>query len=229
MIKHIQAVIFDIDGTLVDSMGVWHDIDIEYFKLLEIPMPPTIQKDIEGMSFTETAVYFKETFRIEEKTVEDIKLDWIRMAQEKYLYEIKAKPGAKEYISFLKEKGIKIGCATSNDRNLAMAALQPHGWTSKVDALRTACEVNAGKPAPDIYLKVAAELGVAPENCLVFEDIPNGMRAGKAAGMTVIGVEDERAKKYKDEIDRICDYFIKDYYELLEGKLEVEYELSSGQ
>lgn len=229
MIKHIQAVIFDIDGTLVDSMGVWHDIDIEYFKLLEIPMPPTIQKDIEGMSFTETAVYFKETFRIEEKTVEDIKLDWIRMAQEKYLYEIKAKPGAKEYISFLKEKGIKIGCATSNDRNLAMAALQPHGWTSKVNALRTACEVNAGKPAPDIYLKVAAELGVAPENCLVFEDIPNGMRAGKAAGMTVIGVEDERAKKYKEEIDRICDYFIKDYYELLEGKLEVEYELSSGQ
>lgn len=229
MIKHIQAVIFDIDGTLVDSMGVWHDIDIEYFKLLEIPMPPTIQKDIEGMSFTETAVYFKETFRIEEKTVEDIKLDWIRMAQEKYLYEIKAKPGAKEYISFLKEKGIKIGCATSNDKNLAMAALQPHGWTSKVDALRTACEVNAGKPAPDIYLKVAAELGVAPENCLVFEDIPNGMRAGKAAGMTVIGVEDERAKKYKEEIDTICDYFIKDYYELLEGKLEVEYELSSGQ
>lgn len=229
MIKHIQAVIFDIDGTLVDSMGVWHDIDIEYFKLLEIPMPPTIQKDIEGMSFTETAVYFKETFRIEEKTVEDIKLDWIRMAQEKYLYEIKAKPGAKEYISFLKEKGIKIGCATSNDRNLAMAALQPHGWTSKVDALRTACEVNAGKPAPDIYLKVAAELGVAPENCLVFEDIPNGMRAGKAAGMTVIGVEDERAKKYKEEIGTICDYFIKDYYELLEGKLEVEYELSSGQ
>ena len=229
MIKHIQAVIFDIDGTLVDSMGVWHDIDIEYFKLLEIPMPPTIQKDIEGMSFTETAVYFKETFRIEEKTVEDIKLDWIRMAQEKYLYEIKAKPGAKEYISFLKEKGIKIGCATSNDRNLAMAALQPHGWTFKVDALRTACEVNAGKPAPDIYLKVAAELGVAPENCLVFEDIPNGMRAGKAAGMTVIGVEDERAKKYKEEIDTICDYFIKDYYELLEGKLEVEYELSSGQ
>lgn len=229
MIKHIQAVIFDIDGTLVDSMGVWHDIDIEYFKLLEIPMPPTIQKDIEGMSFTETAVYFKETFRIEEKTVEDIKLDWIRMAQEKYLYEIKAKPGAKEYISFLKEKGIKIGCATSNDRRLAMAALQPHGWTSKVNALRTACEVNAGKPAPDIYLKVAAELGVAPENCLVFEDIPNGMRAGKAAGMTVIGVEDERAKKYKEEIDTICDYFIEDYYELLEGKLEVEYELSSGQ
>ena len=229
MIEHIQAVIFDIDGTLVDSMGVWYDIDVEYFKLLEIPMPPTIQKDIEGMSFTETAIYFKEIFDNREKTIDDIKFDWVCMARDKYLNEIKAKPGAKEFIKFLKEKGIKTGCATSNDRNLALAALQPHGWLNKMESVRTACEVNAGKPAPDIYLKVAEDLGVKPENCLVFEDIPNGMRAGKAAGMTVIGVEDENAKKYKEEIDEICDYFITDYYDMLEGKIEVEYELSSGK
>ncbi len=229
MIEHIQAVIFDIDGTLVDSMGVWYDIDVEYFKAIETPMPPTIQKDIEGMSFTETAIYFKETFDIREKSIEDIKWDWICMAREKYLYEIKAKPGAKEFMRFLKQKGIKIGCATSNDRNLALAALQPHGFLEKVDSVRTACEVCAGKPAPDIYLKVAEDLGVDPKNCLVFEDIPNGMRAGKAAGMTVIGVEDEHAKKYKDEIDQICDYYIADYYDILEGKIEVEYELSSGK
>lgn len=229
MIEQIQAVIFDIDGTLVDSMGVWYDIDVEYFKVLGIPMPPTVQKDIEGMSFTETAIYFKETFQIEEKTIDDIKLDWIRMAHEKYLYEIKAKPGAREFMKFLKDKGIKVGCATSNDKMLAMAALQPHGFKEKVDSVRTACEVCKGKPAPDIYLKVAEDLGVPPENCLVFEDIPNGMRAGKAAGMTVIGVEDEHAKKYKNEIDEICDYFIKDYYDMLEGKIEVKYELSSGK
>ena len=228
-IEHIQAVIFDIDGTLVDSMSVWHEIDVEYFNLLEIPMPPTIQKDIEGMSFTETAIYFKETFRLTEKTIDDIKLDWIRMAHEKYLYDIKAKPGAKEFMRFLKEKDVKIGCATSNDKLLAKAALQPHGFLAKMDSVRTACEVSAGKPAPDIYLKVAEDLGVDPKNCLVFEDIPNGMRAGKAAGMTVIGIEDEYAKKYREEIDTICDYYIKDYYEMLEGKIEVEYELSSGK
>lgn len=229
MIEHIQAVIFDIDGTLVDSMGVWHEIDIEYFGLLGIPMPPTLQKDIEGMSFTETAVYFKDTFQLAEKTVDDIKLDWIRMAHEKYLYEIKAKPGAKEYMKFLKEKGMKIGCATSNHKTLAQAALQPHGFSGKVDSIRTACEVNKGKPAPDIYLKVAEDLGVDPKNCLVFEDIPNGMRAGKAAGMTVIGVEDSHSTKYAEEIHSICDYYIKDYYEMLEGKVEVAYELSSGK
>lgn len=229
MIDKIQAVIFDIDGTLVDSMGVWHQIDIEYFEVLGIPMPPTIQKDIEGMSFTETAVYFKETFELTEKTVDDIKLDWVRMANEKYLYEIKAKPGAKEYMTYLKNLGVKIGVATSNDKGLAMSALTPHGFAGKVDAIRTACEVNKGKPAPDIYLKVAEDLGVAPEHCLVFEDIPNGMRAGNAAGMTVIGVEDECAKKYMDEIKGLCKYYIKDYYDLLEGKVEVAYELSSGK
>lgn len=227
MIEHIEAVIFDIDGTLVDSMGVWHEIDVEYFQVLGIPMPPTIQKEIEGMSFTETAVYFKETFHLQEKSVDDIKLDWIRMAHEKYLYEIKSKPGAKEYVSFLKEKGLKIGVATSNEKTLALAALKPHGLLEKVDSVRTACEVSKGKPAPDIYLKVAEDLGVDPKNCLVFEDIPNGMRAGKAAGMTVIGVEDERSKKDHEEIMGICDYFIKDYYEMLEGKVEVAYELSS--
>ena len=229
MIEHIQAVIFDIDGTLVDSNGMWGEIDEEYFKVLEIPMPPTIQKDIAGMSFTEVAIYFKETFHIDDKSIDDIKLDWVRMAFEKYLYEVQAKPGAKEYMRFLKDKGIRIGCATSNEKRLAEAALTPHGFINKVDVVRTACEVAKGKPAPDIYLKVAEELGVEPKNCLVFEDIPNGMRAGKAAGMTVDGVEDESAKKHKEEIDTICDYFIKDYYDLLEGKLEVEYELSSGK
>ena len=215
MIEHIQAVIFDIDGTLVDSMSVWYDIDVEYFKLLGIPMPPTIQKDIEGMSFTETAIYFKETFQIQEKTIDDIKLYWIRMAHEKYLTEIKAKPGAKEYIRFLKEKGIKIGCATSNDRNLAMAALQPHGWLEKMDSVRTACEVNAGKPAPDIYLAVAKELGVTPENCLVFEDIVPGIMAGKAAGMKVCAVYDEYSIPQDEQKREMADYYIYNFRELV--------------
>ena len=229
MIEHIQAVIFDIDGTLVDSNGMWAEIDMEYFNVLEIPMPPTIQKDISGMSFTEVAIYFKETFHIEDKSIEDIKLDWVRMAYEKYLYEIKERPGSKEYMKFLKDQGIKIGCATSNEKRLAQAALAPHGFLEKVDVVRTACEVSKGKPAPDIYLKVAEELGVDPKNCLVFEDIPHGIRAGKAAGMTVVAVKDEASKKDFDEIMALCDYYIEDFYDVLEGRIEVEYELSSGK
>lgn len=228
MIEQIKAVIFDIDGTLVDSMGLWHEIDVEYFETIGMPMPPTVQKDIEGMSFTETAEYFHTQF-LPDKAVEDIKLDWVRMAHEKYLYEVKAKPGAVKFVKYLKEKGLKLGVATSNDRQLALAALTPHGLLEQMDSVRTACEVCKGKPAPDIYLKVAEDLGVAPEHCLVFEDVPNGMRAGKAAGMTVIAVKDDASLKYMDEIKEITEYYINDYYEMLEGKIEVTYELSSGK
>ncbi len=228
MIEHIQAVIFDIDGTLVDSMGLWHEIDVEYFQTIGIPMPPTIQKDIEGMSFTETAEYFQVNFQ-PDKPIEDIKLDWIRMAHEKYLYEVQAKSGAVKYMKFLKEKGLKLGVATSNDKQLAKAALAPHGFLEKVDSVRTSCEVCKGKPAPDIYLKVAEDLGVEPKHCLVFEDVPNGMRAGKAAGMTVIAVKDEASMKDLEVIKQISDDYINDYYDILEGKIEIEYELSSGK
>ena len=229
MIEHIQAVIFDIDGTLVDSNGMWGEIDEEYFKVLEIPMPPTIQKDIAGMSFTEVAIYFKETFHIDDKSIDDIKLDWVRMAFEKYLYEVQAKPGAKEYMRFLKDKGIRIGCATSNEKRLAEAALTPHGFINKVDVVRTACEVAKGKPAPDIYLKVAEELGVEPKNCLVFEDIPNGVKAGKAAGMTVIAVKDKASLNETDEIKELADEYIENFYDVLEGRVEIKYEFSSGK
>ena len=201
MIEHIQAVIFDIDGTLVDSMGVWHEIDIEYFGLLGIPMPPTLQKDIEGMSFTETACYFKETFQLAEKTVDDIKLDWIRMAHEKYLYEIKAKPGAKEYMKYLKDQGIKIGVATSNDKTLAKAALEAHGFANKVDSIRTACEVNKGKPAPDIYLLACKELNIEPSEAFAVEDSYNGIRSAAAAGLKTIMIPD--MQPFNEEMENL--------------------------
>ncbi len=229
MIEKIQAVIFDIDGTLVNSMGLWHEIDIEYFGLLGIPMPDNIKSAIEGMSFSETAVYFKETFQLE-KSIEEIKNDWIAMATNKYRHGITAKAGAVEYIRFLKAHGIKIGVATSNDRKIAIASLEPHGILEQVDSLRTACEFATGKSAPDIYLKVAEDLGTEPKHCLVFEDIPLGMRSAKAAGMQVIAVRDEISVTcYQKDTAFVPDGAIDDYTDLLEGRVEVSYEFSSGK
>ena len=85
----------------------------------------------------------------------------------------------------------------------------------KMDSVRTACEVNAGKPAPDIYLEVADRLQVFPEDCIVFEDVPAGILAGKRAGMTVIAVEDDFSKGMKEEKCSLADGFINDYFEIL--------------
>lgn len=213
MLKNIKAVIFDLDGSLVDSMWMWKQIDIEYLGKFNIPMPATLQKDIEGMSFSETAVYFKETFQIPD-SLEKIKQDWNAMAWEKYTHEVPLKKGVKEFLDHCKANEILLGIATSNSRELVDNVIQALGLDSYFSCIMTGCEVAKGKPAPDIYLAVAKKLKVLPENCLVFEDIVMGINAGKSAGMRVCAVEDEYSMYQIEEKKKLADYYIEDFYQI---------------
>ena len=162
-----DAVLFDLDGTLVDSMWMWKEIDIEYLGRFGLSCPPDLQKIIEGMSFSETAEYFKHRFQILD-SIDAIKADWIRMSIEKF------------------------------------------------QIIATACEVAAGKPAPDIYLEVARRLQAEPSRCMVFEDVPAGILAGKRAGMRVCGVEDAFSTGMREEKIELADFYIDDYNELFD-------------
>lgn len=213
MLKNKKAVIFDLDGTLVDSMWMWKAIDIEYLGKFGIGLPTTLQKDIEGMSFSETAVYFKETFRLPD-SLEEIKADWNRMAYEKYTREVSLKNGAKEFLDYCKSRKMKLGIATSNSRELVDATLEALEIKDYFDCVMTACEVEKGKPAPDIYLAVAKKVSVAAHECLVFEDVEMGILAGKNAGMEVCAVEDEFSMNQTELKKKIANYYIKDYFEL---------------
>ena len=213
MLKNKKAVIFDLDGTLVDSMWMWKAIDIEYLGKFGISLPPTLQKDIEGMSFSETAVYFKETFQIPD-SLDEIKADWNSMAYEKYTKEVSLKNGAKEFLEYCKKNNIKLGIATSNSRELVDATLKALGIKEYFDCVMTACEVEKGKPAPDIYLAVAEKVEVDPVKCLVFEDIEMGILAGKNAGMEVCAVEDEFSMDQMELKKKLADYYIRDYWEI---------------
>lgn len=214
MLRNKKAVIFDLDGTLVDSMWMWKAIDIEYLGKFGIELPSTLQKDIEGMSFSETAVYFKETFRIPD-SLDKIKADWNQMAYEKYTKEVDFKKGAMNFLKFCKKEGIKLGIATSNSRELVDATMEALGANPYFDCIMTSCEVAKGKPAPDIYLAVAGKLGVQPEECLVFEDIEMGILAGKNAGMEVCAVEDDFSMDQIAIKEQLADYYIKDYREVI--------------
>lgn len=199
MEKQYDAVIFDLDGTLIDSMWIWKDIDMRYLMQHGYELPDDLQKSIEGMSTTETAQYFKNRFGIQD-TIDTIKSEWIEMAWDYYANIIEMKAGAFKYLHQLHRKGIKIGLGTSNFRNLAEISLKRHDVLHLFKAIRTSSEVASGKPSPDVFLKVAEDLQVEPSRCLVFEDTHAGVIAAKRAGMDVIAIFDELSEPYMDDI-----------------------------
>ncbi|MCL2051757.1 MAG: HAD family phosphatase [Lachnospiraceae bacterium] len=214
MLENIDALIFDLDGTLVDSMWIWRDIDVEYLKRYNITTPANIQLEVEGMSFTETALFFKEKFAIPDDA-ETIKSDWNKLAVKKYMTEVPMKPGAVDFLEFALLKGFKMGIATSNSIELVNQITNVHGLDKYFPVIKTSCEAKKGKPAPDIYLLVAETLKVKPERCLVFEDIVPGIIAGKSAGMKVCAVDDINSQATLAEKKRLADYYIYHYDEIL--------------
>ena len=211
MNKPYKAVIFDLDGTLIDSMWVWERVDEVFLKRYGIVPPKDMDSVLEGKSFTETAIYFKERFNLPD-TVEEIKKMWNHIAWDFYTKEVQLKKDAKYFIQFLKERDIKLGIATSNSTELVKAVLEHLEIVQYFDAVRTSCEVEKGKPHPYVYLKVAEDLNIDPEYCLVLEDVPNGVKAGKNAGMDVWAVDDGQPERIKEELIKIADNMI-DHYE----------------
>lgn len=216
-LRDADAVLFDLDGTLVDSMWMWKEIDIEYLGRFGYTCPPDLQKIIDGMSFSETAEYFKSRFRIPD-SIDEIKAAWIQMSIEKYRNEVTLKPGALRLLQYLEHTGKKAGIATSNGRDMVDAVLESLQIRPYFQVIATACEVAAGKPAPDIYLEVARRLQAEPSRCMVFEDVPAGIQAGKRAGMRVCAVEDAFSTGMRQEKMELADFYIDDYNELFDAE-----------
>lgn len=210
MLKNIEAAIFDMDGTLVDSMWVWNNIDSLYLKQHNINSNDDFKSEIEHLTFSQTAEYFKNKFNLED-SVEDIINDWNDMAYVEYCNNVPLKPGAKNFLDLLKKKGIKIGLATSNCTMLLEAALKKNEIMDYFDCITTSHEVSRGKNFPDIYLLCAEKLGVDPNKCIVFEDILPAVLGAKKAGMTVVGIEDKFSAKDKKEIINKADYYLSSY------------------
>lgn len=213
VLPDFDAVIFDMDGSLVDSMWMWKEIDKEYLGGLGIELPKDLQSKIEGMSFTETAQFMKKEFGIKDD-IETMKKQWNQMAYEAYRTRVPYKKGALEFLKWCKVNGKKLGIATSNSRELVDNVGEVLKFPEFFDCIITSCEVKKGKPAPDVYLAVAEKLGVRPDRCIVFEDIAAGIMAGKNAGMTVIAVEDEYSAEMREKKKELADDYINDYTDL---------------
>lgn len=216
MLKNIKGAIFDMDGTLIDSMWVWSKIDEEYLRKRNIDLPKNLKEEIEHMSFLEVAQYFKNTFNLPD-TLEEIQNEWNNMAISYYANDVKLKPGAKEFLSLLKSKGVKIGLATSNYSLLIEIALKNNGIYDFFDSITTTDEVTRGKDFPDVYLLAAKRLNLKPEECVVFEDILPAVKGAKCANMLVVGVHDLYSEYQKQDIINCADMYISQYTDLTEA------------
>lgn len=221
MLDNIDGIIFDMDGTLLDSMWIWPDVDDVYLKKYGLLKPEHFHEKMEGMSYSEVAQYFLDTFPMLDRTIQEVMDEWMVMARDRYLTQVSMKIGADSFIREMKGQGKKIGIATSNARKLADDTLQALKIQELFDVVRTSCEAGAGKPAPDVYLMVAKEMEVHPSRCLVFEDVPMGILAGKNAGMRVCAVEDEFSRPQIQKKRELADYYIQDYLDIQNETYEV--------
>jgi len=215
MLKKYEAIIFDLDGTLVDSMWMWLEIDVDFLKSKGKEVPKNLQKNIEGMSFTETAKYFIEEFSLSE-SVEELKTIWRDMASKYFMEKVHLKEGVYEFLTYLKEQNIPLGIATSNTKELTKLAVEKNEIKHFFKSIRTSCEVDKGKPYPYIYLKVANDLNVKPNKCLAFEDTEAGMNAALSAGMDVISIYDKTSEDYKDILKEKSIMYINSFKELMD-------------
>ncbi|GAA0078951.1 HAD family phosphatase [Clostridium sp. CTA-5] len=214
MLNNIKAAIFDLDGTLVDSMWVWEQIDKDYLKENGYQLPKDLKNEITHLSFYQTAVYFKNRFNIKDST-EDIMNTWHDMAFKYYANHVKLKEGARDFLDKLKKSGIKIALATSNSIPLLKACLENNEVFDYFDSITTTDETSVGKDKPDVYLLAAKKLNIRPDNCIVFEDILPAIHGAKAAGMKVIAVEDSLSIHSKEELSTHADKYIKSFLELI--------------
>ena len=180
----IKAVIWDMDGVIVDSEDHHHEGEIKTFRHFGVDVPEDINKQYKGTPLREHFQSLKDQFNVE-TPLEDLLDKQNEHIHEMYSDKVELFENVKEVLLLLKNH-FKQALATSSERKLVEIILKRFEIAESFDEVTCGDEVERGKPEPDIFLKSAEKLGVSPGECVVIEDSFNGMKAGKAAGMIVI-------------------------------------------
>jgi len=212
--KAFKAYIFDLDGTLLDSMGVWGQVDSDFLAKRGIAVPPDYMDAISSMTFHETAAYTIKRFSLTDN-IEDLMREWNDMAAYAYAHTVRMKPHAKEFLITLRDSGAKLAIATSLSAELCAPVLRNNGIDNFFDVICRTDDVGHGKSHPDVFLLTAQKIGIPPQDCLVFEDILSAVKSAKSAGFCVCAVYDKTSENDWEQIKAEADYSIVDFHEML--------------
>ncbi len=210
---NFKGVIFDMDGTILDSISVWDKIDVDFLSARGVEVPEDYARTISTMTGEECAKYTIERFNLSD-TVEGLMAEWDERALFEYSHNLKLKTGAKDYIKRLKERGIKIALATSSSKTLYTAAMKNTGIYDYFDAFISTDETGISKRDPHVYVYAAQMLELDITDCVIFEDVPTAVKTAKSTGAEVVCVWDERWGAFETEMKLVADKYIYNFDEM---------------
>lgn len=207
-------ILFDLDGTLLDSNGVWTRIDLEFLGRRGLTLTEEYMHTVGHSIFPEAARFTQAYYHLD-MTTDAIMEEWRSMAWDAYAHQCPLKPGVRAFLDRCAEAGERMALVTACVPELCRAALDRHGLADAFERLIFAQEMGLEKRDPEVFFRSAALLGVAPEDCTLYEDAPGNCAAAKSAGMTVVGVYDPFYESRQEELRQSCHRYIRSFEELL--------------
>ena len=204
----IRAAVFDLDGTLFDSVDLWHRIDDEFLGKRGLVATEEYRHGISALATREGAVYTARYYRLPD-TPEELMEEWAAMARAEYAHSIKLLPFAAEYLRECKSSGLKLIVVTSLAAELALPCLKNNGVFELFDEIVTADDCGLSKSSPEIFIHAAKRVGVEPQECVAFDDVLPALGSAKKAGMTTVAVEGKML--YGKKAAEFADFVINDW------------------
>lgn len=206
-----KFAIFDLDGTLVDSMGYWKNLSVEYLTLMGVKeIPADILERIKPMTVKESAALFVSEFSLD-ATPEQVAADIAGIMSRHYIEDIPIKPGVAAYLEKLAAKGVRMCVASATVEPLIDACLERLGIRQFFEFTLSCDTVGAGKKSPLVYQRAAEMLGTGAGDCAVYEDAVFAAQTAKKAGFFVYAVCDQVSRAGWEQLCGICDDKIEDW------------------
>lgn len=213
-IENIKLFLFDLDGTILDSLKIWNDIDLLFFKNHNLIMGEDYHIDIAPLTLEETATYTKNTYKLDIDE-EQIMKEWSDLAIKEYAENVNLKKGVKEFLDYLKNKNVHLAIATSCNEEMFKPCLERYGIVSYFEHFYTSQNLKINKSNTNFFKEILNEYKIEPDQILFFEDSLASMKCAKSLGFNVVAVMDKKWEKQKEEIIASSDDQIEDFSQFI--------------